>query len=61
MRFYSQAIRLKADYVEAFNNRGASRAAKGDLEGALQDYDQAIRLDPSSALPFNNRGGRAQR
>ena len=30
--------------------------AKGDLEGALQDYDQAIRLKPDHAGAFYNRG-----
>src|SRR5690242_14491407 len=33
IRFYSQAIRLKPDYAEAFNNRGYARHVKGDLEG----------------------------
>ena len=33
----------------AFNNRGIARRAKGDLEGALQDYNEAIRLKPDYA------------
>ena len=56
LRCYSEAIRLKPDYAEAFNNRGNARYAKGDLEGALQDYDEAIRLKPDYADAFNNRG-----
>ena len=56
LRFYSEAIRLKPDYVEAFNNRGNARRDKGDLEGALQDYNEAIRLKPDYAEAFNNRG-----
>jgi hypothetical protein len=28
----------------AFNNRGIAPRAKGDLEGALQDFNEAIRL-----------------
>ncbi len=56
LRFYSEAIRLKPDYAEAFNNRGIARYAKGDLEGALQDYSEAIRLKPDYAIAFNNRG-----
>jgi len=40
----AEAIRLKPDYVLAFNNRGIARRAKGDLEGALQDSNEAIRL-----------------
>jgi tetratricopeptide (TPR) repeat protein len=55
-RFYTQAIRLKPDYVEAYNNRGGARRNKGDMEGALADYTEAIRLKPDSAAPYNNRG-----
>jgi len=55
IRFYSQAIHLKPDYAEAFNNRGVARKDKSDFEDALQDYNQAIRLNPKSARPFNNR------
>ncbi len=56
LRFYTQAIRLKPDYADAFNNRGNVRSAKGDLEGALRDYNEAIRLKPDHADAFNNRG-----
>src|SRR5262249_55250527 len=56
LRFYNEAIRLKPDYSEAFNNRGIVRSDKGDVEGALQDYDEAIRLKPDYAVAFNNRG-----
>jgi tetratricopeptide (TPR) repeat protein len=55
LRFYSEAIRLKPDYADVFNNRGNVRRAKGDIEGALQDYSEAIRLKPD-ADAFNNRG-----
>ena len=55
LRFYSQAIRLKPDYAEAFNNRGATHYGTGDLEGALRDFDEAIRLKPDSALALSNR------
>jgi tetratricopeptide (TPR) repeat protein len=56
LRFYSEAIRLKPDYANAFNNRGLARSDKGDVEGALQDYSEAIRLKPDYADAFNNRG-----
>jgi tetratricopeptide (TPR) repeat protein len=54
IRFYSQAIRLKADYAEAFNNRGNARVKKGDPEGALKDYSEAIHLK-GYARAFYNR------
>jgi hypothetical protein len=34
----------KPDDAEAFYNRGIARYAKGDVEGAVQDYSEAIRL-----------------
>ena len=55
-RILHEAIRLKPDYADAFNNRGNARSAKGDVEGALQDYNEAIRLKPDYADAFNNRG-----
>ena len=56
LRFYGNAIRLKPDFADAFNNRGTARADKGDLEGSLQDYNEAIRLKPDFAVAFHNRG-----
>jgi tetratricopeptide (TPR) repeat protein len=56
LRFYTEAIRLKPDYADAFYNRGIARHDKGDLDGALQDYNEAIRLNPKGAFAFNNRG-----
>jgi tetratricopeptide (TPR) repeat protein len=50
-----EAIRLKPDYADAFNNRGAVRYDKGDLKSALKDYNEAIRLKPD-ADAFYNRG-----
>jgi tetratricopeptide (TPR) repeat protein len=56
LRLYSEAIRLKPDFAEAFNNRGVARANRGDVEGALQDCNEAIRLKPDYAAAFYNRG-----
>ena len=61
LKDYNEAVRLKPDYAEAFNNRGIARRAKGDAEGALKDYSEAIRLKPDFAGAFNNRGLRATR
>jgi tetratricopeptide (TPR) repeat protein len=44
LRFYNEAIRLKPEAAATFNNRGIVRRAKGDIEGALQDYNEAIRF-----------------
>jgi tetratricopeptide (TPR) repeat protein len=56
LRLYSESIRLKPDYVAAFNNRGVARDGKGDLDGAIKDYSEAIRLKPDYAAAFHNRG-----
>jgi tetratricopeptide (TPR) repeat protein len=55
-RCYSNAIRLKPDYADACYNRGNARRAKGDQEGAIEDYNAAIRLKPDYANAYNNRG-----
>ena len=56
IRLYSEAIRLKPNFVDAFNNRGAARSDAGDVAGARRDYDEALRLQPKHAEAFLNRG-----
>ncbi len=56
LRLYSEAIRLKPDYVLAFLNRGNVRSELGDLDEALADYNEAIRLKPHDAFALYNRG-----
>ena len=56
LRLYGRAIQLEPDFAEALNNRGAVRAGKGDLAGALEDLNEAIRLLPDDATAFSNRG-----
>jgi tetratricopeptide (TPR) repeat protein len=53
---YDQAVRIKSDFAEAFNNRAVARHGRGDLEGALQDCDEAIRLKSDLDMAFYNRG-----
>ena len=56
VRFFSEAIRLKPNYAQAFANRGMARAKNGDLKGALEDCNEAIRLKPDDAYAFIARG-----
>jgi len=56
IRNYSEAIRLKPDYANAYHNRGNARYDKGDLGGALRDFNGAIELNPDNADAFHNRG-----
>ena len=53
---YTEAIRLKPDYAEAYNNRGIVKAKLGRHDDALADYAAAIRLKPDHAEAYNNRG-----
>jgi lipoprotein NlpI len=53
---YTEAIRIKPDYAEAYYNRGIARKAKGDLDGAIKDYTEAIRIKPDHASAYINRG-----
>ena len=53
---YNQAIRLKPDYVAAYNNRGLAKAKLEQLADAIADYDEAIRLKPDLTEAYYNRG-----
>jgi tetratricopeptide (TPR) repeat protein len=55
---YTQAIRLKPDLAEAYNNRGLAEALewKDGMTDAIADYSQAIKLRPDYAYAYNNRG-----
>jgi tetratricopeptide (TPR) repeat protein len=48
-------IRLRPD-GETYNNRCWTRAALGDLQGALKDCDEALRLKPGLAIALDSRG-----
>ncbi len=53
---YGKAIELKPDDVEAYYNRGFTKQAKGDLDGAIADWTRAIELKPDYAEAYSNRG-----
>jgi tetratricopeptide (TPR) repeat protein len=42
--------------VDAYSNRGFSKAMLNDLQGAIHDFDRAIELAPHSAESYNARG-----
>ena len=61
---YNEAIRLKPDYAQAYNNRGNVKVLLERHEEAIADYDEAIRLKPDYAQAYYNRGnakGRLER
>ncbi len=51
---YEQALRLKPDYAEAYNNLGVARLAQGKLDEALACLRQALHLKPDYADAHNN-------
>ncbi|MEQ1775521.1 MAG: tetratricopeptide repeat protein [Burkholderiales bacterium] len=53
---YTEAIKINADYREAFNNRGNAHRNKKDYDRAIEDYEQAIRIAPKRGLYHRNRG-----
>jgi len=57
VRLFTEAIRLKPDFPEAFLFRAIERGEMGELDGALQDIEEAIQLRPTYADAFYLRGG----
>jgi tetratricopeptide (TPR) repeat protein len=52
----SEAIRLKADYADAYVVRGNAYDRKGDYDKAIADYSEAIHVDPNHSRIYRNRG-----
>ncbi|MGA2554810.1 MAG: tetratricopeptide repeat protein [Verrucomicrobiota bacterium] len=46
LKFYDKEIRLWPDDADAYYYRAYARQAKGDTNGASEDYNNAIRLKP---------------
>ena len=42
--------------LEAYYNRANAKRAKGDLDGAIDDYSRAIRINPKCSNCYTNRG-----
>ena len=54
---YNEAIRLRPDYAEAYNDRGHAYHWKGgNGERAVADFTRAIELRPNYPTAYNNRG-----
>ena len=56
LKYYNKAIKEKADYTDAYINRGLVKNELQDYEGSIEDYNKAIELDPKCSLTYNNRG-----
>ncbi len=53
---FTEAIKLKPDFTQAYNNRGVAYCDKGLYDLAIVDFTEAIKLDPNNGKAFNNRG-----
>lgn len=52
----TMAIKIKPDFVQAFNNRGFLYDERGEYDRAIADYDKAIEINADDAEVYNNRG-----
>ena len=53
---YNQALKMKADFGPAFDNRCWARAVVGILKPALADCNEAFRLMPGNLGTLSSRG-----
>ena len=53
---FSEAIKLKPDFVDAYYNRGNAYLKKGDLDQGIQDLNRVIELKPDDAAAYYTRG-----
>lgn len=58
---YHQALALKNDFVEVYNNLAVIRAELGQTDAALADYRRAIELKPDYAEAHNNMAALLQK
>lgn len=55
IKHYTEALRLKPEYPEAYNNRGNSYRYISEYDLAIQDYDRALQFKPDLAQAYVNR------
>jgi protein O-GlcNAc transferase len=53
---YTQALKIKPDYAEAYFNMGNAMKVKGDLAAAIDNYKKAIKNKTDYAGAYNNMG-----
>jgi predicted O-linked N-acetylglucosamine transferase (SPINDLY family) len=52
--FYQQALALKPDYAEVYNNMGMALKRQNRLEAAIECYQKAFKFKPDYAIACNN-------
>ena len=53
---YTEALKLKPNYIELYNNRGNAYRDIGEYDLAIQDYDEIIKRQPDFIEVRVNRG-----
>jgi len=53
---YEQALRLRPNYLAAYNNMGNVLNYLKRYQEALNAYEQAIQIDPQYATAYHNKG-----
>ena len=53
---YSEAIRLKPSYAQAYVDRGVVQYLAGRFDDAIADYGEALKINPNHAPTYFNRG-----
>ena len=56
VEYYTKAIELKTDFLEAYNNRGNAHCEIDEPALAIEDFNEAVALKPDYAEAYNNRG-----
>jgi tetratricopeptide (TPR) repeat protein len=56
IRCFTEAIRLKPEFADAYRDRGMAYEKKDDHDKAIADYNEAIRLRPHYAAAYDSRG-----
>ena len=46
---YKEALKIKPDYADTYNNMANALKDKGDLEAAIESYKQALKINPDYA------------
>jgi protein O-GlcNAc transferase len=57
---YREAVRLKPDYSEGYNNLGAALQAIGRMDEAISAYREAVRINAAYATAWSNLGSALQ-
>ena len=53
---YSEDVRIRPNFVVAYNNRALAKDQLNDIAGAIADFDRALTLDPRYEFAWYNRG-----